>query len=109
MSTAKDSNWIVAKAHELGFDLCGITATDGLVDTHLKEWLERGYAGQMGYLHDSRRAEVTQVLPNAKSIIVCAMNYNAAAPPSVAAAPPRTGWIARYAWSGRARAHRGLP
>jgi epoxyqueuosine reductase len=104
MNAAEDTNWILAKAHELGFDLCGITPTEGLFDAHLKEWLERGYAGQMGYLHDSRRAEVTRVLPNAKSIIVCAMNYNTGDPPSTEVAAraaadvePR-GWISRYAW-----------
>jgi epoxyqueuosine reductase len=34
-------------------------------------------------------------------VIVCALNYNAAAPLSTEPAPPNTGWIARYAWSGR--------
>jgi epoxyqueuosine reductase len=104
MHAATDTTWIVAKAHELGFDLCEIAPTEGFVDSHLKEWLERGYAGRMGYLHDSRRADIQQVLPNAKSIIVCAVNYNTSDPPSTEIAAraaaelePR-GWISRYAW-----------
>ncbi len=104
MHGAAESEWIIAKASELGFDLCGIAAVDGLADAeHLKEWLERGYAGRMQYLHDPRRADVMQVLPDARSIIVCALNYNTASPASTeAAAQPAhselRGWISRYAW-----------
>jgi epoxyqueuosine reductase len=101
---AAETDWIVAKATELGFDLCGIASVEGLADlAHLKEWLERGYAGRMQYLLDPRRADITQVLPDAKSIIVCALNYNTASPLSTEAAAqaaeqePR-GWISRYAW-----------
>jgi epoxyqueuosine reductase len=57
----------------------------------------------MQYLHDPRRADITQVLPDAKSVIVCALNYNTASPVSTEAAaqaadPELHGWITRYAW-----------
>jgi epoxyqueuosine reductase len=101
---AAESEWIVAKANELGFDLCGIASVDGLDDSaHLKEWLERGYAGRMQYLHDPRRADIMRVLPDARTIIVCALNYHTASLVSIEAAAqaadqePR-GWISRYAW-----------
>jgi epoxyqueuosine reductase len=40
-------------------------------------------------------------MPWARSVIVCAVNYNAAAPKSIDPAEPKAGWIARYAWSGQ--------
>jgi epoxyqueuosine reductase len=39
-------------------------------------------------------------MPWARSVIVCAMNYNGDGPRSIEPAPEGTGWIARYAWSG---------
>jgi len=48
------------------------------------------------------RSGVQVAMPWARSVIVCALNYNASAPRSIDSAPPDTGWIARYAWSGRA-------
>jgi epoxyqueuosine reductase len=44
-------------------------------------------------------------MPWARSVIVCAMNYNSTAPHSIDPAPANAGWIARYAWSGNA----GIP
>jgi epoxyqueuosine reductase len=47
------------------------------------------------------RTGVQVAIPWARSVIVCALNYNAPAPLSIDTAPPGTGWIARYAWSGQ--------
>jgi epoxyqueuosine reductase len=99
-----ETEWIIAKANELGFDLCGIAPVEELADTaHLQQWLERGYAGRMQYMHDPRRADIKQVLPEATSVIVCALNYNADAPASTETAAQSSGkgvhgWISRYAW-----------
>jgi epoxyqueuosine reductase len=99
-----ETEWIVAKATEIGFDLCGIASAKGLGDpAHLREWLERGYAGRMQYMHDPRRADITQVLPDVRSVIVCALNYNTGTSASIEAASQATeqeprGWISRYAW-----------
>jgi epoxyqueuosine reductase len=107
VNPAEKSDWVLARARELGFDLCGIApAADFLELERLDEWLGRGYAGQMRYLHDPRRASPALALPGARSLIVCALNYNTRHPYSVeqrallAAAnslEPR-GWISRYAW-----------
>ena len=70
---------IKAKARELGFDLCGIApASDHPELKFFREWLERGYAGDMAYLNRSaeRRADVRQVLPSARTVIVTATVYN---------------------------------
>ena len=48
------------------------------------------------------RSGVQVAMPWARSVIVCALNYNAPAPLSTDTVPPGTGWIARYAWSGQA-------
>ena len=40
-------------------------------------------------------------VPWARSVVVCALNYDAPAPLSTDPAPANTGWIARYAWSGQ--------
>jgi epoxyqueuosine reductase len=47
------------------------------------------------------RGGVGVAMPWARSVIVCALNYNSEAPRSVDAATAGAGWIARYAWSGR--------
>jgi epoxyqueuosine reductase len=66
----------------------------------------------MGYLERKAedgglvRARVTTPFPWARSAVVCFANYHAAAPLSIAPAAPGTGWIARYAWTGRAAADR---
>jgi epoxyqueuosine reductase len=40
-------------------------------------------------------------MPWARSVVVCAFNYNPDAPRSIDDPPSGTGWIARYAWSSR--------
>ena len=104
MRGSADTQWIMAKAGEVGFDLCGLAPVEALADfASLEEWLERGYAGQMHYLRDPRRLDILRVLPDAKSMVVCALNYNADSPPSTEAAAEAgreelRGWISRYAW-----------
>lgn len=98
---------MVAQVRALGFDLCGIApATDFPELARLPEWLARGYAGEMRYLHDARRRSPQAAMPGARSIIVCALNYNTPFPYSTSASSasaavssgsPR-GWISRYAW-----------
>jgi epoxyqueuosine reductase len=98
--------WIVERANALGFDLCGIVRAERFSEMGLfEEWLSRGYAGEMKYLHDARRTDPSLVMEGLRSVIVCALNYNTAHPYSTKAAaeaacasgPPR-GWISRYAW-----------
>ena len=107
---------LVEHAKLVGFELCGVAPAEEFEELrHLPEWLERGYAGEMRYLHDARRASAESVLPGTRSVIVCALNYNGALPYSTAtdaiaatldekdqideadARKPR-GWISRYAW-----------
>jgi epoxyqueuosine reductase len=92
---------IKAKAVELGFDLCGVApAIDHAELKFYREWLDRGYAGEMAYLHRTadRRADVRHVVPSAQTVIVTATVYNTDRPYSTECADPRRAHIARYAW-----------
>ncbi len=93
-----------------GFDAAGVApaSSEGTETAErFSAWVAAGHAGEMEYLkrRDQQgtllRSAVQVAIPWARSIIVCALNYNAAAPRSIDPAPATTGWIARYAWSGR--------
>jgi epoxyqueuosine reductase len=92
---------IKARAAELGFDLCGIAPAGDFKElAFFPEWLARGYAGEMEYLHRSapRRADVRAVMPSARSVIALATVYNTDRPYSTEVADPAAALIARYAW-----------
>lgn len=102
MSSGPDPTWIAERAKAVGFDLCGVARAERFPElARTGEWLERGYAGEMKYLADERRCDPLAVMPQLRSVIVCAVNYNSAFPRSTEASatedPPR-GWISRYAW-----------
>jgi len=92
---------IKSRARELGFDLCGIApAGDHPELKFFRQWLDRGYAGDMAYLERSadRRADVRRVLPTARTVIVTGTIYNTKRPYSTECADPDRAHIARYAW-----------
>lgn len=103
--SAAEAAWIAETARSLGFDLCGVaTAQDFPELANTRDWLERGYAGEMKYLHDPRRADVRAAMGGVRSVIVCAVNYNSPGKYSTEVVAgeddeenPR-GWISRYAW-----------
>jgi epoxyqueuosine reductase len=92
---------IKSKALEFGFDLCGIApASDYPELKFFREWIDRGYAGEMTYLNRSadRRADVRNVIASARSVIVVATVYNTNRPYSTECKDPSTAHVARYAW-----------
>ncbi len=101
--TAAETAWISETAHALGFDVCGVAAAENFPElAKLNDWLDRGYAGEMKYLHDPRRANLQAAMSGVRSAIVCAINYNAPQPYSTEAKQSEDeaphGWISRYAW-----------
>ena len=65
-------------AREAGFDLCGVTTAEIIPEaaTRYKEWLQKGYHADMHYLENiERRTNPRAVMPNAKSVIMLALNY----------------------------------
>jgi epoxyqueuosine reductase len=86
----------------MGFDLCGVAPAEAFPElSFFKEWIARGYAGTMGYLPRSaaRRADVRNVMPAARSVIVTGALYNAGQPYSTERHDPARAEVARYAWS----------
>jgi len=104
MPDMQDTEWVTERARALGFDLCGIAPAEAFSElARLSEWLERGFAGEMRYLRDPRRRDPANVLSAAKSVIVCALNYNTDRPssadiPAGSNEDAPRGWISRYAW-----------
>ena len=87
------------KARALGFDLVGVAPLGSFPElAFYPKWLESGYAGGMQYLERQKMAKLSpeSIFNGAKSVVVCAMNYNTA--------QPRTqfdrlrAWVSRYAW-----------
>ena len=96
-----NSALIKHKARELGFDLCGIAPAEAFPElSFFREWLDRGYAGEMAYLQRSadRRADVRAVVPGARSVIVTGTLYNSDRPYSDELGSDPIAKIARYAW-----------
>lgn len=89
------------RAHDLGFELVGITpAEESQTIQRYREWLKNGYAGEMGYLerHLPLKKDTRKLLQEAKSVISLAMNYYTLDPPNELVNDPSRGQISRYAW-----------
>jgi len=102
---------LLEAARAAGFELAGVAAVGDFPEhRQFEHWIETGRAAEMGYMaaRDEagglKRGSLGRVAPWARSVVVCAANYNAAQPYSIHPYPtfvgdlPR-GWIARYAWS----------
>ncbi len=97
---------IKQKALDLGFDLVGITDAAPVPAKQAErfaEWLDRGYAASMGYMHNhiDKRRSPAKLLPGAQSVIVVGLNYKPRpsppnSPPAEDKAEP-TGCVAAYA------------
>jgi epoxyqueuosine reductase len=123
--------WLDNASRVAGFSVVGVAEVRSPDDpaavqdaARFKAWVDSDRAGEMDYLkrRDESgtliRGNLRVAMPWARSAIVCALNYNSAAPSvrsqnqlaqspvaatplSIDPAPPGSGWIARYAWSGR--------
>ena len=89
-------------ARELGFTRLGITDVDlTAAETRLKEWLERGFAGEMEWMHrhGTRRSRPPELVPGTVRVISVAMDYLPESQQAMCRALDRmdTGYISRYA------------
>jgi epoxyqueuosine reductase len=108
---------LTSLAQQAGFDRAGIVGValaqpdEQGSDSYFEDWIARGRAGEMEYLKRRNeagvflRSQVRAAFPWANSVIVCAANYNSAAPRSTDPAPSDAGWIARYALTGHKTGH----
>ena len=93
-------------ARDVGFDLCGIAPVREFDELKsFSAWIACGQHGEMKYMEsrdeagELKRASLAHVAPWARSVIVCAINYNTAHPYSTQTGDASQGWISRYAWS----------
>src|SRR5579862_5646032 len=100
------SETIKRLATEQGFDLAGIAPVGDFAELeYFPKWIAAGQAGEMKYLEARdeqgvlKRASLHVVAPWARSVVVCAINYNTAEPYSTQVEDRERGWISRYAWS----------
>ena len=90
---------------ELGFQSVGIAGTDlSSAEAHLQSWIAQGWHGEMEYMarHGLRRARPAELVPGARSVISCRMNYlpddvDGAAELDALGQPTGQAYIARYA------------
>lgn len=92
-------------ARDAGFELAGVAPVHEFAELdRFREWIAAGHAGEMKYMEarnesgSLQRASLRTALPWARSVIVCAINYNTAQPYSTQVNDPQRGWISRYAW-----------
>jgi epoxyqueuosine reductase len=86
-----------ALARVAGFDVAGVARAEPSAETErLREWIERGYAGEMDYIGRSvaKRVDPRLLLEGARSVVAVGFVYD---PGSRSAGSRGTGEIARFA------------
>jgi epoxyqueuosine reductase len=96
---AKD---VKAWGRALGFQQIGIAGIElGEDETHLEEWLARGFHGEMGYMrrHGRRRTRPADLVPGTVRVISARMDYwpTDAADAEMVLNAPHLGYVSRYA------------
>ena len=90
---------IKARALFEGFSKVGIVGAHSFADEgrRLKEWLARGYHGEMGWMARDveKRISPLEIFPSARSVVVVALNYFT---PHQHHDNSNTGKVSRYAW-----------
>ena len=106
VSQISDVKAVVKRAaEEAGFDVAGVApATDAAELKRFPTWIADGRAGDMKYMEarddqgNLKRSSLSRVAPWARSVVVCAINYNTEHPYSTQVHDASRGWISRYAW-----------
>jgi len=98
MNTTKNTQFIKQKAHELGFDFCGISEAVFLEEEapRLEEWLNQGMHGKMQYMENyfDKRLDPRKLVDGARSVISLLYNYYTPLKQKDPAAPK----ISKYAY-----------
>ena len=99
------STVVTQAATEAGFSLAGVAPVEDAPELkYFPQWIAEGRAGEMKYLEARdeqgrlKRGSLANAAPWARSVVVCALNYNTKQPHSTEAADSDRGWISRYAW-----------
>ncbi len=104
-SIASITDLVKRGARDAGFELAGIAPVRDFDElAYFPAWIDAGHAGEMKYMEARdeagrlKRSSLRVAAPWARSVIVCAINYNTAQPYSTQTNDPTRGWISRYAW-----------
>jgi epoxyqueuosine reductase len=100
---------IKQSARDAGFDVCGIAPVCDFGELHVfPRWIAEAKHGEMKYMEardqdgELKRSSLARVAPWARSVVVCAINYNTEHRYSTEVQTPiedgGRGWISRYAW-----------
>jgi epoxyqueuosine reductase len=93
------SSQLKDRAVSLGFEKVGIVPAKPLEQERdrLNEWLARGYHGTMNWMarHTELRTDPGKLLPEARSVVVVALNYYT---PKEHSGEETAGKVSRYAW-----------
>jgi epoxyqueuosine reductase len=96
------SEAVCALARECGFELAGVAAAEPVEETAwYREWVARGYAGEMRYLTGRRaalREDPRHLLASVRSIVCVGKLYQTPWPQSTQFHDDERAWISRYAW-----------
>jgi epoxyqueuosine reductase len=92
---------ILAVSRELGFHRLGVIPVEPAARHELyRSWIDRGYAGELGYLTSAAdvesRRDPRRLLAEARTIVCVALSYARPEPPAPGGGGPR-GFVARYA------------
>jgi epoxyqueuosine reductase len=107
LGCAEITDVVKQAATQAGFDRVGVAPVEDAPELeHFPRWIAEGHAGEMKYLEARdeqgrlKRASLAHAAPWARSVVVCALNYNTAQPYSteVQREDAGRGWISRYAW-----------
>jgi epoxyqueuosine reductase len=105
LRSAEITATVTQAATDAGFDLVGVAPVDPAPELeYFPRWIAAGHAGEMKYLETRdeqgrlKRASLAHAAPWARSVVVCAINYNTAQPYSTHVPDEARGWISRYAW-----------
>src|SRR5579863_2903980 len=108
LSAAEIKAAVTLAASDAGFELVGVAPVDDAAELeYFPQWIADGHAGEMKYLEARdeqgrlKRASLAHAAPWARSVVVCALNYNTAQPYSTQVEDATRGWSSRYAWSGK--------
>jgi epoxyqueuosine reductase len=96
-----DKERIRAEGRALGFDAVGFASTDPSISdaANLRQYLAENRHGGMGWMETTadRRASLTELWPEARSAICCAVNYGPDENPLAVLENPDVGAISVYA------------
>lgn len=81
MKNSDITKWIKERLMDLGFDDVGVVSLEGFPPEEDKkvflEWLEGGFNADMDYMHKTKEVRLNPkiLLDNAKSAVICVINY----------------------------------